>query len=105
MVKAENYAAAIQLALDLSKELVPSGKFLDYHGWPHSENEYYWSVRESVLATCRSRGIRFSDVISKLSSISSCWGYEEGMKRLRELAEPVWGEVGCLLLIHDLHSQ
>jgi len=104
MVTAKNYAAAIRLALEKSKELVPRNECVRDNGWPHEKNEYYWNVRERVLETCRSHGIKFSSVISTLQTVGPTYGDRKAMAELKELAAPVWGEVGGLLLMVEIHQ-
>lgn len=104
MVTAKNYAAAIQLAFEKSKKLVPYGEYTRENGWPHEKNEYYWSVRERILETCRQHGVQFVAVISTLQGVSPTYGDEQAMADLQALADPVWGEVGGLLLMAEIHS-
>lgn len=89
-----NYAACLKLAEHLARQHEPNMPALAI------ENEWYWSVREAILPACRQRGLRFTEVISTYCKMS--WLCED--EEIRELARPVWPEVGMMFIIHDIHD-
>lgn len=93
-ISEENYAACLKLAEQLAREREPHMSIFN------SKNEWYWSVREAVMPAVRQRGLLFTKVMSIYCQLS--WLCEE--EKIRDLARPVWPEVGMVFIIHDIHD-